>query len=101
MSDTPRTDELADKFRKTWNQFAYRSDDDIAKQCRNTDEAVLLARDLERELAAAIEQRDKLAVALNSIKNLHKYWQNDKEIAQYSVKMANEVLKELWKECGK
>jgi len=56
MSDTPRTDELADKFRKTWNQFAYRSDDDIAKQCRNTDEAVLLARDLERELAAALAE---------------------------------------------
>jgi len=50
---------------------------------------------------AAEQQRDRLAVALNSIKNLHKYWQNDKEIAQYSVKMANEVLKELWKECGK
>ena len=52
VSDTPRTDALADKFRKRWNQFAYRSDEDFAKQCRNTDEAVLLALNLERELGA-------------------------------------------------
>ena len=40
MSDTPRTDELAQKFSITWNQFAYRD----------------LARQLERELAEAKEQ---------------------------------------------
>ena len=51
MSDTPRTDELAQKFSKTWNQFAYRSDEDIAKQFQNTDNALDLARQLERELA--------------------------------------------------
>jgi len=52
---TPRTDALAKKFGETWNQFAYRSDEDFAKQCRNTDEAVLLARQLERENAAMRE----------------------------------------------
>jgi len=53
MSDTPRTDKFAQKFLLTWNQFAYRSDEDIAKQFQNTDDALDLARQLERELAEA------------------------------------------------
>ena len=62
MSDTPRTDELAKKFLLTWNQFAYRSDEDIAKQFQNTDYALDLARQLERELAKAIaKERERCA----------------------------------------
>jgi len=67
MSDTPRTDKLAQEFLLTWNQFAYRSDEDIAKQCQNTDDAIDLARQLERELAEAIAQRDKLKKALTTM----------------------------------
>jgi len=62
MSDTPRTDKFAQKFLLTWNQFAYRSDEDIAKQFQNTDDALDLARQLERELAEAVEkERERCA----------------------------------------
>jgi len=62
MSDTPRTDKFAQKFFLTWNQFAYRSDEDIAKQFQNTDDALDLARQLERELAEAVEkERERCA----------------------------------------
>lgn len=64
MSDTPRTDALAKRFRESWNQFAYRSDEDFAKQCRNTDDAVTLARDLERENARL---REALTLLLREV----------------------------------
>ena len=81
MSDTPRTDELAQKFSKTWNQFAYRSDEDIAKQFQNTDDALDLARQLERELAAALAEstiKESLTTA--------------KPVAWMSTKMAGVVI---------
>jgi len=59
---------------------------------------------LERELAEAQAQRDKLAVALNSI---GEYWNKDRndkamfDACWYAVDTAEEVLKELWKEGGK
>ena len=80
MIGTPQTDELAQKFSKTWNQFAHHSDEDIAKQFQNTDDALDLARQLERELAEVSGQRDLAVEELEIIANM---------------------IKKVLKECGK
>jgi hypothetical protein len=87
MSDTPRTD-------------AEFSDDYYTSGYVPTE----LAQQLERELAAALAQRDKALVALNSIREYWNQDRNDKamfDACQYAVNTAEEVLKECWKERGK
>ena len=51
-AQTPRTEALHKKFLSEWNKFAYASYEDLQHSARNTDEAMDLARTLERDNAA-------------------------------------------------
>jgi hypothetical protein len=82
MSDTPRTDKFAQKFLLTWNQFAYRSDEDIAKQFQNTDDALDLARQLERELAEAVAaERERCAKVCEEMANSRYLLNDERQVA--------------------